>query len=222
MTDDKNKPENGHEPDEFGLVPPTGNLADENIGERPAADLSQPALPGPTASDDEYKQMGWKGFEEVEEEVDPDPDLGFGKKESYVDEELDMTPMVDVTFLLLIFFIVTASFTLQKSIQQPPSNIDDPSTNVIDEPEDEDQYVEVIIDQNNSYYVTSKDEEEVEAPSDREMRAQMKDKKIATGATRLIIKAHVDSIHTKVVTVWDAGIAAGMERIEMKTIDEDY
>ena len=32
------------------------------------------------------------------------------------EEELDMTPMVDVTFLLLIFFMVTASFSLQKSI----------------------------------------------------------------------------------------------------------
>ena len=220
MIDDKNNPDDGQEPDEFGLAPPTGNLADENIGDRPAADKSMTALPGPAAGDDDYKQMVWKGFEE--EEADPDPDLGFGKKEGYVDEELDMTPMIDVTFLLLIFFIVTASFTLQKSIQQPPSNIDDASTNVIVDPEDEDQYVEVVIDQNNSYYVTSKDEDEVEAPSDREMRAQMNDKKIATNATRLIIKAHVDSIHAKVVTVWDAGIAAGMERIEMKTIDEDY
>lgn len=31
----------------------------------------------------------------------------------------DMTPMVDVTFLLLIFFMVTASFSLQRAIAMP-------------------------------------------------------------------------------------------------------
>lgn len=33
---------------------------------------------------------------------------------------LDLTPMVDVTFLLLIFFMVTASFTIQKTLSFPP------------------------------------------------------------------------------------------------------
>ena len=35
------------------------------------------------------------------------------------DSEMDMTPMVDVTFLLLIFFMVTAAFAMQKSFQVP-------------------------------------------------------------------------------------------------------
>lgn len=39
------------------------------------------------------------------------------------DSGLDMTPMVDVTFLLLIFFMITASFSIQKSMQtQPPES----------------------------------------------------------------------------------------------------
>ena len=38
------------------------------------------------------------------------------------EEEMDMTPMVDVTFLLLIFFMVTAAFSLQKSIKMPSVN----------------------------------------------------------------------------------------------------
>ena len=149
-------------------------------------------------------------------------DISFLEKGQFADDEMDMTPMVDVVFLLLIFFMVTASFTLQKSIQQPPSQIEDPSTNVTDEEETEDDYVEVIIDQTNTYYVTTRDADEVEAPSDREMRARMRDAKNSTGANRLIIRAHVDSIHRKVVTVWDAGIVAGMERIEMRTTDEDF
>ena len=35
------------------------------------------------------------------------------------DGELDMTPMVDVTFLLLIFFVMTAAFTIQTSLPIP-------------------------------------------------------------------------------------------------------
>ena len=52
------------------------------------------------------------------------------------DAELDMTPMGDVTFLLLIFFMVTAAFTMQKSFQLPAPNEDVPSTQVQEDLED--------------------------------------------------------------------------------------
>ena len=41
--------------------------------------------------------------------------------------EMDMTPMVDVTFLLLIFFMVTAAFAMQKSFHVPTPKSDQPS-----------------------------------------------------------------------------------------------
>jgi len=212
----------GGRDEEFGLVAPTGGLAQVPEGERPPTESEQPRhRPLASVSETESRGLAWKGFEE-DEEVDPDPDITFSRTMDSEDNEMDMTPMVDVVFLLLIFFMVTASFTLQKSIEQPPSKIEDPSTNVVEDFEDEDDYVEVIIDQTNTYYVTSRDAEEVEAPSDREMRDRMRDAKLTTGAPRLIIRAHVDSLHKKVVTVWDAGNAAGFEQIEMRTTDEDY
>lgn len=219
MSKDKKQPEDPK--DGFGLIPPTGELAKANTGDRPPIEHSQPVSAAPRAdSEDEYKQMGWKGFEQEEE--DDDPDISFGEKGIREEDELDMTPMVDVTFLLLIFFMVTASFTLQKSIQQPPSQIEDPSTNVVVEEDTEEDYVEVIIDQTNTYLITTRDADEVEAPSDREMRSRLRDAKNASGTNRLIIRAHVDSMHSKVVTVWDAGISSGMERIEIRTTDEEF
>lgn len=219
----KNNDENQPDPNsqEFGLSKPTGEMAQENQGIRPPIERSGTIETRPTSHpDDKYKQMGWKGFEEEEE--DDDPDITFGASMEREDDELDMTPMVDVTFLLLIFFMVTASFTLQKSIEQPPSQSDDPSHNVIDEPEDEDDYVEVIIDQTNTYYVTSRDAAEEEAPSIRDMRAKVRDAVESLNAKRMIITAHTDSKHNKVIAAWDAAMAASLERIEIRTTEEEF
>ncbi len=137
-------------------------------------------------------------------------------KRSTGNGELDMTPMVDVTFLLLIFFMVTASFTLTRSLEQP-TTADLPNDSIVNT----DDYVQVNIDQDNTFYVTTRDSEEVECPSSNEMRARVYEAKESTSATRLIIKAHVDSLHEKVVTAWDAGVVIGMEQIEIQTTEEE-
>jgi biopolymer transport protein ExbD len=207
----------------FGLAAPSERIEEFREDEKPFQDPSVPAgttmISHPQADDSvEFKNMGWKGIDNEEEEIEEE----FAqKKEPIPEDELDMTPMVDVTFLLLIFFMVTASFTLQKSISQPPAQTDEPTLNNVEE-EIEDDYVEVIIDQTNTFYVTTRDTEEQEAPSEREMRSLVKDAKDNSTATRMVIKAHVDSMHRKVVTAWDAGIAVGMDKIEVQTTEEDY
>ena len=207
--------------EQFGLSLPTGNMADEQMGDRPVIQHSQEIDQTDRRSDEKYKTMGWKGIDDNEpEEVDDEPELSFSKKEPIPEDELDMTPMVDVTFLLLIFFMVTASFTLQKSIPQPPAASDAPSTNVVEEEEQQD-YVEVIIDQNNSYYVTTRDSEEQEAPSETEMRRMVKDAKDTYGPERIVITAHVDATHARLIAVCDAGQSAGL-KIEVKTTDLEF
>ena len=44
------------------------------------------------------------------------------------DDGLDMTPMIDCTFLLLIFFMITASFHLQKGLEFPRDQSESKST----------------------------------------------------------------------------------------------
>lgn len=170
----------------------------------------------------EYREMGWKGFDDSEEVVDDDYEepATIGKKEKIPEDDLDMTPMVDVTFLLLIFFMVTASFSLQKSIEQPPPQTDEPSDIVQEEDPDKD-YVTVLIDQNNTFYVTSRDEDEVECPSRREMFTRVKEAKNLSNVGRMIIRAHVDSMHRKVISAWDAGVVAGIESISIETTEEE-
>jgi biopolymer transport protein ExbD len=187
----------------------------DNDSRRAAIEYDASRQSSDSSSDISYKNMGWKGVS------DDEPEEALEKSEPIPEEELDMTPMIDVTFLLLIFFMVTASFTLQQSFEQPPAKSDEPSTNVAETEEVEDDYIEVLIDQNNIYYITTRDVEEEEAPSQTEMRTRVLDAKNSSNATRLIITAHVDSLHRNLVAVWDTGLLAGL-RMEIKTTEEDY
>ena len=50
-----------------------------------------------------------------------DPDAAFSRKRSEYDAELDITPMIDVTFLLLIFFMVTSTMQPNEALDIPTS-----------------------------------------------------------------------------------------------------
>lgn len=41
------------------------------------------------------------------------------------DADIDMTPMIDVTFQLIIFFMITATFVVQKTLDMPQATADD-------------------------------------------------------------------------------------------------
>ena len=209
----------------FGLNEPTGqfdDLDEKMKAQDEGSDPQSQAQHSNNPDDLKFKSMGWRGIDEEEEQEEIEQPLG-SKKEDIPEDELDMTPMVDVTFLLLIFFMVTASFTLQSSLEQPHAQSQDPSEQYVpdDEPQPDD-YIQINVDQNNTYYVTTRDSEEVECPSESEMRARVKDAKATSSATRLIIRAHEESFHHKVVTAWDAGLVNNLEQIEIQTTDEDF
>jgi biopolymer transport protein ExbD len=60
----------------------------------------------------------------VDEEADEEDVFKLNRR-SGDESGLDMTPMVDVTFLLLIFFMITASFNVQKSMPADPPEPDE-------------------------------------------------------------------------------------------------
>ncbi|MGL6194708.1 MAG: ExbD/TolR family protein, partial [Thermoguttaceae bacterium] len=72
-------------------------------------------------------------------DTQPSVNAGALRRRKTEQQELDMTPMVDVTFLLLIFFMVTAAFALQRSIEVPPQNDENAKApNVtLDQPEEQ-------------------------------------------------------------------------------------
>ncbi len=136
------------------------------------------------------------------------------------EEEMDMTPMVDVTFLLLIFFMVTAAFSLQKSIEMPRQQTDAPSTNNEPEESDELDMVEVQIDEFGSFLVMAA-EWERETPGKQNLISTLKEAAGSNNdAMRLIIKVHeAAKLHT-LVDAMDAGTIAGYSELEVTQVEE--
>jgi biopolymer transport protein ExbD len=141
--------------------------------------------------------------------------------------EIDMTPMVDVTFLLLIFFMVTAAFTLQKSLQVPTPQPDQPSENVQQrDPQEDPNIVTVQVDRYNTFRVITTDWD-VEAPSVPEMLLKLREAAQGNSQGRkpntLLVMFSPEALHEKVVAALDGGKATQMENIQlMKMEDEDY
>ena len=137
--------------------------------------------------------------------------------------ELDMTPMVDVTFLLLIFFMVTAAFGLQKSYEVPAPDDTRPSENTVtlQELESDPSYVIVRIDHYDTFHVSAAAwEAEQEAPSKPDLLLKLRQARNsgAAAATHLLIMASEDATNGQVVTALDAGAAIGMEDVKLMTI----
>ncbi len=229
MSKDRDNTEKPHDSKEdwtgFGLTRPTGEFDDvsrkssseSTPKSRRDGSRTSPLNPEPIEKSG-ASTTAWKGFETEE---DFEHEVAFTREKDKGNEDMDMTPMVDVTFLLLIFFMVTASFTLQKSIEQPASKSEDPSTAFI-EVEDNEEFVQIIIDQYNTYRLTSRHSEEVEAASDNEMRRRLKDMVESTRAKKLIILHHGDATHEKVVTAWDAGNFNRIEDIVTQLTEVDF
>lgn len=150
--------------------------------------------------------------------------LEFRPPRKVEEAELDMTPMVDVTFLLLIFFMVTAAFALQKSFKLPTPDSKLPSTQVREDTED--AVVIVRVDEFNTFHISSTlDDEEREAPNEQELLRRLREAKAGDGRSgaiqSLIVEADGEAFHSEVVKAMDAGNEIGFEEIKLRTLDED-
>ena len=172
---------------------------------RVAAKKVKPSVP-PTAAS------------EAEAEIEP---VRFTAKRDS-DDELDMTPMVDVTFLLLIFFMVTAAFTLQKSIEMPPPDQEESANRVVDDEELEDDFIIIRIDKDNTLWVDDR-----EATGEADLLAKLREARGSTllggasGPGSLRVLADRECLHETVVMALDAGNAVGMDNVRLASVDEE-
>lgn len=151
--------------------------------------------------------------------VRDDDEGGFQLRRARTDtEEMDLTPMVDVTFLLLIFFMITASFSLTKTIETPPPDPEKQGAQqTVQNLEDLEQTSVIVkIDEQDSIFV---DDEPVPDPS--VLQDLLATKLVSEDKNELVIQASENSRHETFVLVFDAGTGAGMQRIRVATQPAD-
>ena len=144
-------------------------------------------------------------------------------RESNPDDDMDLTPMVDVTFLLLIFFMITAAFALQKSLEVPPVEDDEAAATQTVEELEVDSVV-IRIDADNVFWIGApKWDEEQRAPSVQDMLIKLREAResIKGGSAKLLVQASGDARHEFVVAALDAGSGVGMEEISIMSYEDD-
>ncbi len=124
---------------------------------------------------------------------------------------LDLTSLIDVVFLLVLFFVVTTSFNRESGM-----SVNLPEANPEAVPEQPDSAVEVSIDEQGRFYVNRKEIVNTQMATLKEaIRQQMGGRK----AVPLIISADARTSHQSVVTAMDAARQLGITHLSIATIE---
>ncbi len=128
------------------------------------------------------------------------------KRQHKEELNLNLTPLIDIVFLLLIFFMVTTTFTKENhlAIQLPEAHGE-----VVDAP---DKFVEVIIDKNGQYSVNGQ-----RLISAKLLTLKQAIEKVSQGDRTLpfVITADALTPHESVVRAMDAAGQLGFARLSI-------
>jgi biopolymer transport protein ExbD len=189
--------------------------AREGVGE---VRRSQPAgvdtARGEISEPEEVDSRGQSGLAVADHEAEDEEGeegLMFRKRRDTF-EDMDLTPMVDMMILLLIFFMVTTSKELQKALEMPAPGADSGGAMQAQfNPEQlEDSSIRVRIDDKNVVYI-----EDDAVGSLRQVLEKLKQQMRETQRYELIVSADPLAFHETVVAVVDAATAAGVQKIRM-------
>ncbi|NKI35263.1 biopolymer transporter ExbD [Wenzhouxiangella sp. XN79A] len=121
--------------------------------------------------------------------------------------EINITPMLDIVFIMLIFFIVTTSFVREQGLDiSRPQQADNPPP----QQEDTGQIV-VRIDQLSQITVNDR------PVDDRAVRANLERERASKPKAPLIVASHPDADTNSLVLVLDAANIVGIDNISVAT-----
>jgi len=121
------------------------------------------------------------------------------------DPKIELTPMVDVVFLLLIFFMISTTF-----IETPGISVDLPesSSHVVEKAEKE---VKVFLDREGNIFLGD------EPLSWQEFRTRIERYRSTAGNSTFILMADRQSRHGRVVQVMDLARDVGFAKLAIAT-----
>lgn len=127
------------------------------------------------------------------------------------ESELNITPLIDVVFLLLIFFMVSTTFQKETELKlQLPQATDS-------EQPLPDRTIEVVVNASGQYFLNGL---EVTESSPAAVRRGLARLSRGQKDVPLVIKADARATHQAVVTAMDAAAQLGMVRISIATADQ--
>ena len=122
--------------------------------------------------------------------------------------DVNLTPLIDVVFLLLIFFMVSTTFTRESEIA-----VDLPES-TMSQTDSEDTPVEITIDAQGRFFVNQK--LVVNKKLDTLIRALRKEIE-DSGSAALIINADAQTPHQFVIKAMDAARHLGIKKLSLAT-----
>ncbi len=125
------------------------------------------------------------------------------------DPEISLTSLIDVVFLLLIFFMVSTTFERQAVLK-----VDLPKAENVTVAQDQPNSFELVIDQNGQYYLNDR---QLVDGKPATLRAAFNE---AAGEDRnipVILRADAETPHHFVVTAMDVTAQLGFSRLSIAT-----
>lgn len=130
------------------------------------------------------------------------------RRQKREEDSINLTPLIDVVFLLLIFFMVSTTFTKETHLKiDLPEAVGDAQTEIPD-------HVEVIVDAQGNYSVNGRP-----LVNNHTVTLKAAIDEVGGGATErpFIITADANSSHKAVVTVMDVAGQLGYVNLSITT-----
>ncbi|QKT04859.1 biopolymer transporter ExbD [Ectothiorhodospiraceae bacterium 2226] len=129
------------------------------------------------------------------------------------DPEINLTPLIDVVFLLLIFFMVSTTFVREAEV-----SVDLPQASAQGAPPEEQAILEITIDAQGQYYVNGN---AVAGGQIATLRRALREAAGDAESPRLVISADRNTPHQAVITAMDAARQVGFVRLTFATQQSD-
>lgn len=127
--------------------------------------------------------------------------MRFVRRRNEEEPRLGIAPLIDIVFLLLIFFMVTSHFDLASGVRL---QLPEMSSRLSEEPHRE---AIVVIDRDGVTYL------EGEPVENDELEARFRNRVQSDGLERIILQADRDARHGSVLGIIDIARAAGVRSV---------
>lgn len=140
--------------------------------------------------------------------------MNLNPKRRREEPEINLTPLIDVVFLMLIFFMVSTTFLKEADLQIAlPEASQQPS-------QQEGQPIRVTVNEQGNFFVNGKELVNTQIGTLERALEQALGERAADG-TPVVIRADGDTNHERVVTAMDAAQRAGLRRVGIATVPRD-